>query len=259
MRKILVVLSWLPLLALAGCPVGPSIPTATEGGGWFINTGYVSEGLITYAPYTTITGGWVSDGAGALGDPSTFVVSTDSTALAEVVNGRVPASWKVVWSASLSFPECDGYTTIAMPTAQGRVDEINCYVTTVSSSTSNFVLTPNPVNLAAPGSTSHIQGSGFTSNYGMPLVQYFSLAGALVSQARATYVAPNGTSISAPMPSLAGLPVGAYAGIISNVGSNGQLVYVGSVSASVVSTYVPPCQTLRSPDGLNPCPPGGNK
>jgi hypothetical protein len=184
MRKTLYVVFCLLLVGLTGCPTGggPSLPATTSGGGWYISTGYAGSDGIGAAPETTVTGNWQADGQGALGDPSQFVVTTDAiAAIAAVVNGRVPATWGIAWNSSLSYPDCDGLTSTATPDAQGRVEEVTCFETTAEAESSLFVFNPNPINLYQPPSLSTIYGSGFTSQYGMPIVQYFSSQGTLKS------------------------------------------------------------------------------
>lgn len=239
MRKALCLAASVAALYLAGCPTGggsgPTLPTTTSGGGWFLSTGFISNDppLVTYAPNTTISGTWVSDQPGAAGDASPWVVTTDDTGNAAIPNGRVPATWSAVWTASLSYPQCDNYTATLTPSIQYQVEELNCIETTLEAENSTFTVAPNPIYLANPPATTTIVGSGFSSEYGMPIVQYFSLQGTLLAQASATYVSSDGTTISANTPSLSGLPVGSYAGIISNIAANGTNVYAGAVSVDV--------------------------
>jgi hypothetical protein len=110
------------------------------------------------------------------------------------------------------------------------VEEVNCYQIAVETESSSFTVNPNPIYLIEPPANTSIAGSGFTSTYGMPVVQYFSLQGTLLAQATATSVSSNGTVISAPTPSLSGLSPDTYAGIINNIGPNGAYVYAGAAS-----------------------------
>lgn len=251
MRKTLYLAASAAVLFLTGCPTssGPSLPATTPGGGWFLSTGFIGNDppLITYAPNTTISGTWQSDQAGAAGDASPWVVTTDSTGNGVVPNGRVPATWSAEWNASLSFPQCDGYKAILTPGYQGVVEELNCIETTMEAENSTFYMNPNPISLVRPPTTTSIFGSGFSSEYGMPIVQYFSLQGTLLAQASATSVSSDGTTISAPTPSLSGLTPGSYAGIISNVSAGGKYVYAGAVSVNLSSATSPPPVAPPSP------------
>jgi hypothetical protein len=231
----------------------------TSGGGWIIGTNYIplTGPMIVSAPFTTITGTWQSDGAGAVGDPSSFTVGTGSEALAAVDNGRVPATWKVQWANSQSFPDCTGLSSIATPGAPGALEELICFENAEEAENGTFVFSPNPINLNGTiPTTSVIIGSGFTSTYGMPLVRYFNSQGTLLSQASATFVSQDGTKISAPTPSLNGISVGTYAGVISNIAANGNYVYVGAASVRIIDPPgKSPCVTLTtavSPDYLPP-------
>jgi hypothetical protein len=67
----------------------------------------------------------------------------------------------------------------------------------------------------------------------MPLVQYCTMSGTFVSQEQATSVASGGTSMQISLFNISQLPVGTYAGFISNAGPNGTWNYLGTAGVSV--------------------------
>jgi hypothetical protein len=72
----------------------------------------------------------------------------------------------------------------------------------------------------------------------MPVVGYYNSQGDLLAQATATVIASKGTYIEAPTPSLKGVTLGTYAGLVANKTSTGALDYLGA--ASVYVGYPPP-------------------
>ena len=243
MRKFIMCLPSLLFVTLVGCPTAVT-PTTTSGGGWIVETAYFGPDIISLAPGTSLSGAWQSDGPNAAGSAAPWSVLTDSTALGVINNGRVPATWQVNWNFNAEFPQCTGHSTTATPGYPGVVEEINCYEVVLGSATFSF--TPNPINLNSPGAVSTIHGSGFSSTYGMPLVQYYDMNGNLIDQMNATSVAADGSSISAAMPNLTGLPAGTYAGIINNVNSSRSYTYLGSLSVTVTNPPPSPCPHQRS-------------
>lgn len=239
-----------------GCFDGPNLPPSSAGGGWFVETNFIPEPgagpLVVYAPQTTVSGLFVKDGVGAQGSPNEFTVTTDSVAaLAAIENGRVPATWKLGWVASLSFPNCDGVTATGTPAVVGGTEEFSCFYTYVVGFSPGFQFSPNPLNIADPPPTSQIVGSGFFSTYGMPIIQYYSLSGTLISQATATSITNNGTVMSAPTPDVSNVPEGGYAGVVSNISSNGSHIVLASVAVTIEdSVPLPPpvpCSHGRCP------------
>lgn len=158
MRRLLIILGLIPLFLLTGCP--PQTPTATPGGGFIIETAFAAYGanFVVPAPYSTISGTWVSDSSGATGDPSHFQVTTDGDALAAVANGRAPATWEFVWVVSESFPACAGPSVNTAPVALNGLEVIVCQLTVSSDDIEEaqpFIFSPNPINPASPPSTIH--------------------------------------------------------------------------------------------------------
>ncbi len=242
MRKIVsYALTSLVVLALTGCPwdSGPTLPATTTGGGWFITTLFfaLNGPMALLAPETSVNGTWKSDGQNAAGSASPFGVTTDTVAAtAAVPNGRVPATWQLV--SSWSDPQCDGVTALATPSYPEVTEDFICYESSVEAMNSAFVVNPNPIYLSNLPSQITITGSGFSSTYGMPVVQYYSLQGTLIASTTVSYVSPDGSTISTPTPNLSQVPPAAYAGIISNVGPSGALIYAGAASVIVMNRPV---------------------
>jgi hypothetical protein len=161
---------------------------------------------------------------------------------------RAPATWNVKWISG-GPPPCLGVTG-SNTVSVGAVEEFICFITVEVGDLANssFVFSPNPIATdGSSGSEAVITGSGFSSQYGMPLLQYFDLNGNLVTQTNVDAVAGNGSWVSAPIPDISQLGIGTYVGIISNVNSSGGYNFMGSVSVQVVPPPPPP----PPPD---PCP-----
>lgn len=236
MRRLYLPLLFIVVVGLVGCPPPtPTLPPTTGGGGFLIETFFNGNGIISPAPISSTTWVWKQDGVAAAGDPTTFQSVTNMYALDSSLNGRVSAQWNVTWSYSAYVPAqvCDGFKSTITVNEAGDQVIVSCNVTGVGEEYSGFAFNPNPIYLVNPPATTSIKGSGFKSTYGMPVAQYFSLKGVLVAQATAASVSTDGTTIVANTPSLSGLPVGEYAGIISNIAADGTLAYVGTVSVKI--------------------------
>jgi hypothetical protein len=179
------------------------VPPSTSGGGFLIQTEFtsISGPLITIVPNVTTHWTWKQDVQGlfAAGDASSFNNTTNSLGLGESLNGRVTSIWDVQWLAG-GPPNCIGAPD--EPGAQfqsnpQRVTEVIC--TQIQGldqivGQGDFVFIPRPIYTdGSSGTTATIRGSGFSPQYGMPLVQYYDPSGTLVSQANVTSVAPDGT------------------------------------------------------------------
>lgn len=244
MRKRFLILISLSIIGLTGCPLQQTstMPPATNGGGWILSTGYIDSSVIAPAPETMVSGAWDRDYSGAAGDPSSFGVTTDELGFFPLPNARVNASWQLRWISSLSAPAgCEGVTATALP-EQGHVEEFNCILLSDAGETeaSPFLFNPNPFNTAAPPSSVRIVGSGFDPTYGMPVAQYFDMNGNLVAEQSATSLSPDRTTLTFSTPSFTDLPDGTYAGVISNIASNGSYSYVGTTAVEVPAPFYRP-------------------
>jgi hypothetical protein len=224
------------VIGLVGCPPQtPTLPPTTSGGGFLIETFFTDNGVVSPAPLTNTSWVWKQDGVGAAGDPSPFQSVTNIYALDSSLNGRVGAQWNLTWSYTGYVPAqvCDGYKDTITVNEAGEQVIVSCNVIGVGQEYSGFVFNPNPLYLVQPPATTTVKGSGFKSTYGMPVLQYFNLKGTLMAQATAASVSADGTTLVAKTPSLSGLPVGEYAGIISNIAADKSLAYAGTVSVTV--------------------------
>jgi hypothetical protein len=139
-------------------------------------------------------------------------------------------------------------TDIGTPSYPSVVEEFNCFVTYTTAEISPFVFTPNPLNPANTPASVTIQGSGFNSVYGKPIVQYFDLSGNLVHEQAVTSVSPDGTTITAETPPVTELGAGTYVGVISNIAADGSYQYVGTAEVEVPMPFYRP--TTYSDMGL---------
>jgi hypothetical protein len=242
-------LKWLLLLCLiAGVIVScennapPTLPPVTPGGGFILQTSVTINGSLPItAPGVTVEGEWQSDEPGAAGDPSTFTVTTNALALASLSGKRAPAVWKLTWLGGGPASACTG--VVAENTVQlNELAVFLCIIQTNSSGTSSaaaFSLAPNPVYTGAPPSGGTVIGSGLSTTYGMPLVQYYTLDGTLIAQENATSVASNGTWMQIPAFNISQLPGGTYAAFVNNAASGGGYTYLGTGAVQVVVGAAP--------------------
>jgi hypothetical protein len=84
----------------------------------------------------------------------------------------------------------------------------------------------------------------------MPVVQYFDMSGNLQAQESATSVSSDGTILTLATPNFTELADGIYAGVISNVASDGSYQYVGTTSVDVPAPFYRPTQ--YSDNGSDP-------
>src|SRR2546425_10383481 len=84
---------------ITGCEdsAPPTLPPATPGGGFIIETLFNDNGITSTAPGVAVIGDFQADLPGGAGDPARFTVITDSQGLAPAVGKRAPASWKFTW------------------------------------------------------------------------------------------------------------------------------------------------------------------
>lgn len=226
-------------------------PEATPGGGFLIQTLVNENGIVFTAAGVAVLGKWQKDLPGAAGDPSQFTQITNSEGLAAVVGGRAPANWQFTWlSASGEGSVCDGFSASG-DIALNQISDFTCI-------TANFIgfvaasaisVSPNPINTTSPPNSITVTGQGFSTTYGMPLLQYFALDGTLVAQETATSVS-GGTSMQVSGGGISQMPVGTYAGYVSNAGPNGSWNYVGTAGLQVADGWVtiggPGEQTITS-------------
>ena len=64
----------------------------------------------------------------------------------------------------------------------------------------NLTASPSSINLNAQPWSATIYGQSMSSTYGMPQVKYFDGDGCMVGTTTATWVSPDGTQLTAPVP-----------------------------------------------------------
>jgi hypothetical protein len=242
-RKLNSVLLLVMVALIGGCPSPPpTLPPATPGGGFIIETGLSFNGgpaVSTAAVGVTAT--WQGDLPGAGGDPTQFNVVTNQLGLASASGKRAPAQWNFKWYfAPGPASACVGQSV----TESVQLNDIaasDCQIYQTSNSVVSwgaFQMSPKPVYISSPPQVGTITGSGLKSTYGMPLVQYYKMDGTFVSQEQATTVASGGTSMQIPGFDISQLPVGTYAGFVSNAGPNGTWNYAGTAAVLVANGSV---------------------
>jgi hypothetical protein len=229
----------LGLAFLPGCE--PSLPKATPGGGFIVTTLLFRNGVFQVSPFTTIELDWVSDyDYTAAGDPSTFRGTTNALGLIAATGKRAPAKWRFYWISG-GDPACPIALNQGALQTVGlhRNETFTCYITTQQ----QLDIRENPATIspatfptqALPAWVT-VYGQGFSSQHGMPLVQYYDVNGNLIAQSTASVVAADGSYIQGPTPDLSQATTGTYVGIAQNVNSDGSLSPVGSGSVDVIAT-----------------------
>jgi hypothetical protein len=224
---------------------GSSYPPASSGGGFYIETQL--NGAFASGVY--VDGQWQSDLSGPQGSVFSFdTVLTDMVGNAYIANGRAPATWDFT---PISGP-CAGITSnnAAVP-LQGAA-YVDCIVVSGDAvKSASYSASPNPLDSSSPPATVSITGSGFTTTYGMPKVEYYYDDGTYVGAETAT--AATSTSISAPPPSgLGSDPTGIYVGLIQNATAGGGWTTIGVAALDLV-TPTPPAVGSGGGGGCGTC------
>lgn len=209
----------------------PTLPPPTSGGGFVLatfinvnNSGPIAEGFVS------LSGVWQADAFGAAGSANSFNVTTNTLGLVSADGARAPAEWLITWLSSQFAPaECNGFSQTGIIQLSAE-ENVTCIIidngASLAVAAASFSLSPNPVYINAAPSSGTVAGSGFSSTYGMPLVQYYNLDGTLMGQENATSV--NGTSVQISAFDISQLPAGTYAAFVSNAASGGGYTYLGN-------------------------------
>lgn len=239
MKTIRLGLIALGVVIFAGCPSSTptTLPPATEGGGFLLETVLVSSAGVT-APVggIEINGTWVRDGYNAAGDPNPIqgaagLSSFQPIGLIDANGKRAPATWAFKW-VSGGPPICSQFPAIQVVIPLNSLTALLCEPGSFGFGPF-FAFNPNPVMTYAPPSQGTITGSGMRGTYALPLVQYYSMSGTLIAQEHANYVSSDGTRITLPGGDISNLQPGGYAGFISNANSDGSYTDVGVASVVV--------------------------
>lgn len=232
------------VLLLASC--SSSLPPTTPGGGWSLFTIFIPKtGPMVYEPGVTVNGTWKNDLPGAAGSANPFTVVTDSEGYAEVTNGRAPAVWSLLWVSggppgclmALSPPPGAPHSEYTVNVTLHAQENFLCVETSTAQDQVTQGATMSPPTLytqALPPSVT-VNGSGFSAQYGMPLLTYYDLNGNLVAQIKAASVAPGGNSLSVATPSLSQVVTGTYVGTIQNANGSGGYNLVTGTTVDVIA------------------------
>lgn len=214
-------------------------------GGWIAETQYWPlNGNLGQAQGTTLHGDWVSDQAGAAGDPSSWQLKTDELGLAVVQNGRAPATWKVIWllSDTPGASGCDNDSLTAAVSYVGEVAPYVCYqwLTDIGFDSQAIAVNPRYVNPASPPANFVVSGSGMSVANGGPVFQFVDMDGNVIGQTAAQSVSSDGTTANVSPSAVAELNAGTYVVLVSNVNSDSSLQTLGSTSIQVTKPYYTP-------------------
>jgi hypothetical protein len=157
-----------------------------------------------------------------------------------VDNGRAPANWSLMENSGA----CDAKTAPATIFYQKDVS-LSCfaYLGLLTGGT----ISPDTINTYSPPATYTVTASGMSTQYGMPVLQYYDTNGNLVAQATGSWVSQDGTQMTGTTPSLSGVANGFYEGVVSNAGPNGTY---GAIAAVGVTIYTPAPPPFNGSAGL---------
>lgn len=208
----------------------------------------IAGGGFFFVSLTGVRGTWQFNNGNAVGNTTTF---SSCCGTVPVNDGRVPARWLIFAGAP---GECVGQLTNPnMDVSANQTKVAQCLTFGVIFP---FSMAPGAINLQAPPATFAMTGSGLSSTYGMPRIEYVDqFTGALIGATTASSVSGDGSGLQAAMPDLSAIYSGTYNMLVSNINADGSLDYIGS---STVNTYgrdgtygEPP------PPGECGCPPDG--
>ena len=222
---------------LVGCG-DPTLPPATRGGGFILQTLYVAPGtsIAAWSPYVQIGATWSSDLPGATGDPAGFLETTDLTGLGSAAGKRAPAEWTFSWKAGGQDPNCSKTKSFKAEVTINNITDIVCHYVPIPDLEDGPVLGFSPGTLYEARLPLSVTGTapGISSQYGMPLLQYFDLNGTLIAQTSASSVS-GGNTLTANTPNLSAVPSGIYGGLIQNAQAGGSYSVVGGGAEFVVA------------------------
>jgi hypothetical protein len=207
---------------------------------WFLG----SDGQFHFLSGTSVSGTWLNDTGTPTGSTTSFSGFTNSGAFMNISDGRVPANWRILANNGACFQFLE--PSVRNVTA-GSTQKARCVVST------HFFLTASPssINLASPPPTVSIGGGGFTTTYGMPVVEYYDqYSGLLIGNATASSVSGDGSSLEVVTPSLSGVYTGGYNIVVSNKLADGSNTMVGIAAFSACCIDPPPPDP---PDDPPPC------
>lgn len=122
----------------------------------------------------------------------------------------------------------------------------NCNAVTITSTGvgfNNFAVSPSSIDLQAPPTTMTITGTGISSTYGMPVVEFYDNYSNFIGSTTASSVDSGGTWLQAATPDLSQVYSGTYQVEIHNVRADSSMEFIGIAD---VVTYG------RDEEGCNP-------
>lgn len=209
-------------------------------------------------PHQFIVGIRQSDFAGAAGNSTFCDVETNDTGRAFCQNGRAPAVWEFANTGSRQgyLNACYNvrFTAFAYPLG---TSDLFCPQTIGIF----FTVAPDSLDVQSPPTTFTVYGQGISTEYGMPVVEFWDETGTVVMQTTASEVAPDGTWATGNMPYVDASRVygGAYTVGVNNAVAGGGYDTIGYASLSVTNSNPPP---LPDPDPTpepDPCSTGTSR
>jgi hypothetical protein len=192
------------------------------------------------------------DFAGAAGDPSMCDVETDLRGRAGCPGKRAPAIWEFFYWGNrhdLNFCINQRFPIFASPL--GTHDLVCNQAIGIF-----FTSSPDTMDVQAPPQSFTVSGQGISTEFGMPVIEYWDQTGTVVAQATAAEVAPDGTWIRANTPALDPNSTwgGAYTIGINNVLADGTYNTLGYASLAVTNSNPPPLPEYYPEPTPEPCP-----
>jgi YVTN family beta-propeller protein len=245
------------------CGSGPQHGTST-GGGFPVTTRTVLRDSFgnrittSPAPGEAVTGVWLSDNSGSVGNVKNFSITTSIDGNAFVASGRINANWstQVRWQ-----PPCiDKFTAsaiLAVDKDNGIPWECDVFLEPSAAAASSHFALPNqlPTTLTGYGT--------FSSTYGLPQLRIYSTT-ALAASSTASQVASDGSSATFPFPTSSGaaLPMGFYSLEFTNLEADGvrrlgatSYLAMGANDTSFVTPYGVAVTTVNTTVRYCPPPP----
>jgi hypothetical protein len=120
----------------------------------------------------------------------------------DCVNCRAPG----YWTFGETSGDCAGKFTTDLVDKPGINTEVVCYDIVFPF----FTVDPATIDLDNPPTTATIEGSGMSSDGGLPVVEYYDMNGTLVAQQTASDLSADGTLLSMSLPDLSAVAGGRY-------------------------------------------------
>lgn len=133
---------------------------------------------------------------------------TNSDAYYDVGGGKTPATWRL----GEDNGPCAGQRINQFILNEGSTIGLDCRDIPITF----FNFLPSMIQRDYPPESITIDGTGISSQGGMPTVEYYDLNGTLVAQNTASEVVSGGNSLTAPAPDVSLFGSGAYIALVRN-------------------------------------------